>query len=96
MKKLFKKTTIYVVRCDKNNKFQESAPCNRCLETIILLNIKRIVFSSINNTFVSTTPQNLKINHTSSGSRHITKTLKYIENIENIENKENKENIKKN
>lgn len=75
MKKLYKKTTIYVVRCDKNDKLQDSAPCVHCLETIIELNVKRIVFSSVDNTFISCNPKDLTINHISSGNRHLNKNV---------------------
>ena len=77
MKKLYKKTTIYVVRCDKDNNLQDSSPCNKCLNTLIFLNIKRIVFSSVNNTFISCKPCELTINHISAGNRHL---ITYNEN----------------
>tara|TARA_Y100000741_G_scaffold228015_3_gene174175 strand:+ start:818 stop:1054 length:237 start_codon:yes stop_codon:yes gene_type:complete len=73
MKKLYKKTTLYVVRCDKQNNLQNSAPCNKCLSTIIELDIKRIVFSSNNNEFISCNPKILTINHMSAGNRHLLK-----------------------
>ena len=78
------------MRCDKNNKLQDSAPCHRCLSTIIELDIKRIVFSSSDNTFISCNPKELKINHISSGNRHLVKNSSYDE--EN--NKNNKNNNK--
>ncbi len=73
MKKLYKKTTVYVVRRDKNDKLLDSSPCHRCLATIIDLKVKRLVFSSIDNTFVSCIPRELIINHVSSGNRHLCK-----------------------
>jgi len=73
IKKIFKKTTIYVVRCDKKNELQESAPCENCLEMIINLNIKRIVFSSKDNQFISAEPRNLQINHISAGNKFLNK-----------------------
>ena len=73
MKKLFKKTTIYVVRCDNKENLQDSAPCQNCLNTIIDLNIKRIVLSSKDNTFISTSPNTLEIKHDSSGSKYLKK-----------------------
>ena len=82
IKKLFKKTTIYVVRCDNKNNLQDSAPCNNCLSTIIYLNIKRIVFSYKNNTFISCNPKELTISHISAGAnflkRNINKHLEYV------------------
>lgn len=73
MKKLYKKTTVYVVRRDKNDKLQDSSPCQDCLGTIIDLKVKRLVFSSVDNTFISCVPKDLIINHVSSGNRHLGK-----------------------
>ena len=81
-----------MVRCDKNNKLQDSAPCHRCLSTIIELDIKRIVFSSSNNRFISCNPKEVKINHISSGNRHLVKNGSYTkENDKNNKNKISKE-----
>ena len=71
--KLYKKTTLYVVRCDKNNNLQDSAPCCNCLNTMIDLNIKRIVYSSSDNEILAENPKNLKIDHLSSGERLLRK-----------------------
>tara|TARA_B110000977_G_C11072881_1_gene490192 strand:- start:242 stop:547 length:306 start_codon:yes stop_codon:yes gene_type:complete len=87
IKKLYKKTTLYIVRCDKKDKLQDSAPCNKCLLTIIELDIKRIVFSSVNNTFISCNPKELTINHISSGNRHLTKKQEDDTNIKRKVNK---------
>ena len=73
MMKLYKKTTLYVVRCDKNNNLQDSAPCCNCLNTMIELNIKRIVYSSSDNDILSANPKDLKIDHLSSGERLLRK-----------------------
>ena len=82
---MYKKTTIYVVRCDNNNDLQDSAPCKNCLNTIIELNIKRIVFSAKDNSFISADPKMLNIHHITAGNKFI----KYKGN-------KNKENIDKN
>jgi deoxycytidylate deaminase len=84
VRKLYKKTTLYVVRCDSNNELQESTPCNNCLKTIIDLKIKRIVFSTKNSGFISINPIYLKIEHMTAGT-------KFIKNKENNENKKNKD-----
>jgi len=60
-----------VVRCDNNFKLQDSAPCQNCLNTILELNIKRIVFSYKDNTFISCNPKELTINHISAGNNFI-------------------------
>jgi deoxycytidylate deaminase len=62
-----------VVRCDKNSKLQDSAPCESCLTTIIELNIKRIVFSSKNGEFISENPKKLEICHVSAGNKYLQK-----------------------
>ena len=73
MKKLYKKTTIYVVRCDNKNNLLDSSPCTNCLATLLDLNIKRIVFSYKDNTFMSCNPKDLTINHISSGANYLKK-----------------------
>lgn len=60
-----------MVRCDNNSKLQDSAPCQNCLTTILELNIKRIVFSYKDNTFISCSPKELTINHISAGNNFI-------------------------
>ena len=75
-----------MVRCDSNNKLQDSAPCQSCLNTIIYLDIKRIVFSYKDNTFISSDPKELNINHISAGNNFLKKRL----------NNNNKENTKPN
>jgi hypothetical protein len=59
------------VRCDNNLKLQDSAPCQSCLTTLLELNIKRIVFSYKDNTFISCNPKELTINHISAGNNFI-------------------------
>ena len=60
-----------MVRCDNNSKLQDSAPCQNCLTTILELNIKRIVFSYKDNTFISCNPKELTIHHISAGNNFI-------------------------
>ena len=59
------------MRCDNNLKLQDSAPCQNCLTTLLELNIKRIVFSYKDNTFISCNPKELTINHISAGNNFI-------------------------
>lgn len=92
--KMFKKTTIYVVRCDSKNNLQDSAPCQNCLNTIIYFNIKRIVFSSKNNEFISCSPCDLEISHISAGNKFLKKRL-YFDEEKNKENYYLKSNTKK-
>ena len=66
------------MRCDSKNNLQDSAPCENCLKTIIDLKIKRIVFSSKDNTFISINPSDLKINHESAGNKFIKRNFKKI------------------
>ena len=71
------------MRCDNNSKLQDSAPCQNCLTTILELNIKRIVFSYKDNTFISCNPKELTINHISAGNNFI-KRLHNSTNTNNI------------
>ena len=96
IKKLYKKTTIYVVRCDNNSKLQDSAPCQNCLTTILELNIKRIVFSYKDNTFISCDPKELTINHISAGNNFIKRLETNTKNTNNTKNTKNTKNTNKN
>ena len=80
-----------MVRCDNNSKLQDSAPCQNCLTTILELNIKRIVFSYKDNTFISCNPKELTINHISAGNNFI----KRLDTNKN-KNKNTSTNTKKN
>ena len=62
-----------MVRCDTENNYKNSTPCNNCLNIIKGLNIKRIVFSSGENEFTSCRPCEIDINHTSAGSKFLNK-----------------------
>jgi hypothetical protein len=61
------------VRCDTNNKLQDSTPCQNCLHCLIELNIKRVIFSYKNNSFMSCNPSNLTIYHISTGNNYLKK-----------------------
>ena len=63
------------MRCDNLNNFVDSAPCMNCLSVILTLKIKRIVFSSKNNTIISIKPSNLQINHKSAGTKFLENKL---------------------
>ena len=86
--KYFKKTTLYIVRCDNSNNFVDSAPCENCLSVILTLKIKRIVFSSKDNKIISINPINLEINHKSAGT-------KFLEKKKNYESEKKKQKKKK-
>ena len=85
------------MRCDNNLKLQDSAPCQNCLTTLLELNIKRIVFSYKDNTFISCNPKELTINHISAGNNFIKRLQTNIttNNTKTIKNK-NKTNKNKN
>ncbi len=61
------------MRCDTNNKLQDSTPCQNCLHCLIELNIKRVIFSYKNNSFMSCNPSNLTIYHISTGNNYLKK-----------------------
>ena len=77
------------MRCDNNSKLQDSAPCQNCLTTILELNIKRIVFSYKDNTFISCDPKELTINHISAGNNFIKRLETNNTNNTNNTNKTN-------
>jgi len=89
-----------VVRCDNNSKLQDSAPCQNCLSTILELNIKRIVFSYKDNTFISCNPKELTINHISAGNNFIkrlqTNNINNNNNNNSINNNNNNNSINNN
>ena len=74
------------MRCDNNSKLQDSAPCQNCLTTILELNIKRIVFSYKDNTFISCNPKELTINHISAGNNFIKRLHNNTNNMSNNTN----------
>ena len=51
------------------------------------LDIKRIVFSSKDNTFISDSPKNLKIQHTSAGNKFLKKEEIKNQELYNIKKK---------
>ena len=84
------------MRCDNNSKLQDSAPCQNCLTTILELNIKRIVFSYKDNTFISCDPKELTINHISAGNNFIKRLETNTNNTKNTNNTNNTKNTNKN
>ena len=82
------------MRCDNNNNLLDSTPCINCLATLVDLNIKRIVFSHKDNTFMSCNPKDLTINHISSGANYLEKLNK--NNSNNNSKNNSKNNNKKN
>ena len=82
------------MRCDNNNNLLDSTPCINCLATLVDLNIKRIVFSHKDNTFMSCNPKDLTINHISSGANYLKKLNK--NNSNNNSKNNSKNNNKKN
>lgn len=77
IRKLYRKTTVYVVRCNNQGILTESAPCVNCLNMMKYLDIKRVVYSKENDKFVSCKPCELEITHVSAGSKHLEKIKNY-------------------
>ena len=84
------------MRCDNNSKLQDSAPCQNCLTTILELNIKRIVFSYKDNTFISCDPKELTINHISAGNNFIKRLETNTKNTKNTKKNKTTKQIKTN
>ena len=59
------------MRRDNKENLKDSAPCVNCLNTMINLNIKRIVFSSTDDTFISCSPCDLTLEHLSAGEKFL-------------------------
>ena len=72
---MFKKTTLYIARSDKENKLKESGPCIDCLNLIKQLKIKRIIYTVENGVLISN-PEEYIVNHISNGRRHLNKVNK--------------------
>ena len=84
------------MRCDNNNKLLDSTPCINCLATLLDLNIKRIVFSYKDNTFMSCNPKDLTINHISSGANYLKKLNNNNSNSNSNNNSNNNSNSNNN
>ena len=67
--RLFKKTSLYVVRRDSNGLMQDSAPCKDCHKMILHLNIKKIVYSSTDNNIIVCKPCNYVTEHECQGKK---------------------------
>ena len=74
--KLFKKTTLYVVRTDINGNYRNSAPCKNCYSVINNLGIKRIIFSTEHEDFTMVKTSEYYTEHISNGNRYLNMTDK--------------------
>lgn len=72
--KIFKKSTLYVVRTDNYGNYRNSAPCKNCFDIISELKIKRIIFSTENEDFKIIKTQDYKTEHVSNGNRFLNMT----------------------
>ena len=75
IEKLFRKTTLYIVRVDLNGNLKDSAPCHDCLKVIKSLNIKKIVFSSVNKSFLAYKPDDYNATHESHGRKYLNSKI---------------------
>ena len=64
---------MYVVRTDAKYEYKESAPCCHCMKVLKDLRVKRIVYSSSDGSFASTSPFTYSTTHVSVGNRHLLK-----------------------
>ena len=74
--KIFKKTVLYVVRKDTKGNMQDSAPCKDCHQTILELNIKKIVYSGPDNSVLCCKPCEYKTIHECQGKKHLNNLRK--------------------
>ena len=71
---MYKKTSLYVVRCNSNGTYRDSAPCQDCMVVIKNLNIKKIIYSCNNNNFKICKPTDYIPMHCSQGRNYLNKT----------------------
>ena len=74
MQKVFKKSTLYVVRTDINGNYRNSAPCKNCYSVINELRIKRIIFSKDQDEFTIVKTSEYNTEHISNGNRYLKMT----------------------
>jgi len=72
--KKFKKTTLYIVRIDREGNYRNSAPCVDCLNIIMQLNIKKIIFSTEDD-FQIYKASEFNTTHQSNGNRFLESIL---------------------
>ena len=70
---------MYVVRCNSKNEFVDSYPCANCLNLILSLKIKRIVFSSTDNNIISTDPKLLEVKYSNGEDKKMKNRDRYRE-----------------
>lgn len=56
-----------VVRINKDMSIKNSTPCIKCLETLKLYNIKKIIYSNEHGDFVSEKPSKLDVSYQTTG-----------------------------
>lgn len=77
--RLFRKTTLYVVRRDTKGCMQDSAPCKDCHATILDLKIKKIIYSSVENNIIVCKPCNYQTEHECQGRKHLNNVTNILE-----------------
>jgi len=70
IKRMFKKTTLYISRIKFSNNSYNSAPCKECLDRIKFFNIKRIIFY-LDDDYYSMDPKDFETTHHSYGQIYI-------------------------
>ena len=60
-----------MVRTDVNGNYMNSAPCKNCFNVIDKIGIKKIIFSSQENTFEIHNTNNYSTNHVSNGIKFL-------------------------
>ena len=75
----FKKVTLYICRLDNSNQLRESSPCLHCMDTICLLNIKKIVYSAENNKIIICKPHTHQTRYVTPG--HLFYQLSTMESV---------------
>ena len=67
--KNFKKVILYIVRLDHNNCLKSSGPCIDCMNQILRLKIKRIIYSNNDGELIVENPESYITKHKTTGYR---------------------------
>lgn len=77
MQKMFKKITLYIVRCDRHGEIKDSAPCVDCMKVILGLCIKKLVYSTNEGKFIIVKPEDYNVVHISIGRKLLDLNVRF-------------------
>lgn len=74
---MFKKITLYIVRCDRHGEIKDSAPCVDCMKVILGLGIKKIIYSTNEGKFIIVKPEDYSVVHVSIGRKLLDLNVRF-------------------